>query len=109
MISIDTSNNLRICIDAYAIPYINESRKVDSGMLYTMSSSPKNDLNEFIYTQIDITRGVLLSFSGQQLFKKNWCVKINFPNHARNILVDNQYEVVDIGSNSIIKKELPKQ
>jgi len=109
VVSTDTKTGLQIVIDAYANPYVSYIKETDRGTQYTLESSPKEDLDDFVYAQLDMTRIVILSFPGMQSYNKVWNLHIHLPDGSNAIAVEERQVRQDLGVGSSITTELTRQ
>jgi len=98
LVSENLENNLKIQVEASAVPYVTDVDKPGSETKITLSSAPADNSNYFIISQMELTKTMLHSFSGEQIFKKSVDMTINFPKNANIIKVNTRGQNLDFGA-----------
>ncbi len=109
IISNNIYNSMRIIIEASADPYYTKYLENKQNVELVMSSAPSSSVNDFIYSQLDITRAMLLSFPGNQVFEKSWDITIFYPDKTSEVNAEIYEGNLDLGGCSYIQTNVYKE
>jgi hypothetical protein len=94
--SSNLNNELFINVKADALPYITNI----ADNVITIQSAPKQTTNTFIIEQMELSKVMIQSFSGNQVYTKNVDININLPKNAEIKNFENNGKFFDFGSAS---------
>jgi hypothetical protein len=98
IVSEDLQNELQISVEASAVPYVPDVVEGGSETELMLSSSPAETATYFITSQMELASIMLVSFAGEQIYKKSVEMRINFPENANIIDVRSHQKTIDFGA-----------
>ncbi len=102
----DGYSSLKVSVDAHAVPSWSGFVEKGERLELSMSSAPPVSMNDFLYHHMDISRTMLLSFDGEQVFEKSWEVYFDLPSDVSILSVESNEGRFDFGGGSFLETYL---
>jgi len=109
ILSSNPQKDLKIIVNANAIPYVSNAIQVDARNIFSMNSAPIKDTTDFIYSQMDASRSMLYCSNDLKKFEKIWNIKIIFPEKTDIDIVASRQGYYDFGGGSYIQTNISRQ
>ncbi|MFX0126080.1 MAG: PKD domain-containing protein [Candidatus Hodarchaeota archaeon] len=99
--STNPENELKIEIEANALPYFSNIEETDSNMKMTVKSAPPEYIDYFMDTQMDLINLIVQNVSGRQIFERSVDLTFNFPEPASILDVGNYQKSYLLGDSNL--------